>query len=263
MTFQRHSRNLYTDRLEDARRRVAAIGKSKAHGEFVEVVRHATPWRFKGNEGVERYLHGVAHHLQHFVPRLLACMDTDIHKVFDFGCGSGSASIAMAMVFPEITCCGTDINPKEVSIAHTRASLYEVSERCQFDCIGEGQPLPVPDNRFDLCMCCSVLEYVPELASRKFCVQEMARVIAPGGVLFMSVPNRLYPIEIHSRKFGWNWFPGLLKARIVGSDAWEVERMARPYILRLYRTPWFRLLTPWTDFCLKKELHRKISEPFS
>jgi hypothetical protein len=81
----------------------------------------------------------------------------------------------------------------------------------------------------------------------------MARVLAPGGVLFMTVPNRLYPFEIHSRKLGWNYFPKLLKAQIVGSSAWEVKSLARPYWLKLHRTPPRQLFAPWTNFCLKKE----------
>jgi SAM-dependent methyltransferase len=97
------------------------------------------------------------------------------------------------------------------------------------------------------------LEYVTDPRARKACVQEMARVIKPGGRLFMSVPNRLYPVEIHSRKWGWNYFPRLMKARIVGSDAWEIRRLARPHVLKLHRTPISQLFTPWTNFCLEKE----------
>jgi hypothetical protein len=82
----------------------------------------------------------------------------------------------------------------------------------------------------------------------------MSRAIAPGGLLFVTVPNRLYPFEIHSRKLGWNYFPKLLKAGIVGSSACEVKHLARPHSMKLYRTPWLQLVRPWTNFCLKKDV---------
>jgi len=112
--------------------------------------------------------------------------------------------------------------------------------------------LSVPDGVFDLCVCCSVLEYVTNRDVRKLCVQEMARSLVPGGLLFMTVPNRLYPVELHSRKLGWNYFPRLLKACMVGSSMWEVKRLALPRVLKPHRTPLRQLLAPWTNFCLKK-----------
>lgn len=253
MPSQERPRGKYADRLEATRQRAAAIAKSVAFPRFVEEVRALAPWRFNGVAGVDRYLHGVNHHLAHFVPRLLRSVDGRMQYTFDFGCGSGAGSIALAMMFPEMRCRGTDINAAEVAIAHARARLYDVADRCQFECIGEGDALPVASNGFDLCICCSVLEYVADPQARKACVQEMARVIHPGGQIFMSVPNRLYPVEIHSGKWGWNYFPRLMKARIVGSDAWQIRRLARPHILKLHRTLLSQLFTPWTNFCLEKD----------
>lgn len=238
--------------LQAARDRAVAIAATKGYDEFVEKVRNESPWRFKNAKESDRYLRNVDHHLVNFAPRVLACVEDDIHEVFDFGCGSGSGSIALAMLFPEIRCHGVDISPAEVAIGRARAQLYGVGGRCHFECIQPGQALPVSDEAYDLCVCCSVLEYVTDSDVRKLCVQEMVRSIVPGGLLFMTVPNRLYPVELHSGKPGWNYFPRLLKARIVGSSIWEVKRLARPRVLKTHRTPWGRLLTPWTNFCLKK-----------
>jgi ubiquinone/menaquinone biosynthesis C-methylase UbiE len=239
-------------RLITARERCEVIAKSDAYRQFVEFVRTKTPARFTGGTP-EHFLRLVDHHLRHFVPKLMRSVDVDIREVFDFGCGTGASSVALALVFPEIRCQGTDINRADVSIARERAKLYGVSDRCQFDVIGEDEALPVSSDRFDLCMCCSVLEYVTDPQVRKRCVQEMVRIVAPGRLLFMTVPNRIYPVEIHKRKLGWNYFPKLLKAQIVGCTAWEIERLARPYSLKLHRTPLSQLFTPWTNFCLKKE----------
>jgi len=238
--------------LQAARNRAGAVAQTKAYGEFVEMVRSESPWRFNGVKELGRYLRNVDHHLLNFAPKVLACMDGDIRTLFDFGCGSGSGSIALAMIFPEIRCHGVDISPSEVAIGRARAQLYGVGDRCHFECIQPGQALPVPGGVFDLCVCCSVLEYVTNRDVRKLCVQEMARSLVPGGLLFMTVPNRLYPVELHSRKLGWNYFPRLLKACMVGSSMWEVKRLALPRVLKPHRTPLRQLLAPWTNFCLKK-----------
>lgn len=232
--------------------RAVAVSRSSAFEEFVAVVQRESPWRFNGVNELQRFLHNVEHHLRTTMPRLLASMDREPHAVFDFGCGSGSGSIALALLFPDIHCRGVDISPADVAIAQARARLYAVDDRCQFSVIGEGHALPSSDGANDLCICCSVLEYIIQPEIRKFCAQEMARVLVEGGLLFISVPNRLYPVELHSHKFGWNYFPKLLKARIVGSSVWEIRRLARPHLLKMHRTQWLRLLTPWTNFCLEK-----------
>ncbi len=252
MSVHRNPITQYTARLRNARQAAEAVDKSESFDAFVEVVRRETPWRFNGAKELDRYLHNVDHHLSNFAPRVLACIDGDVHTIFDFGCGSGSGSIALAMMFPGLRCQGVDVSPSELAIGRERAKLYGVSDRCRFECIKPGQSLPVPDDEFDLCICCSVLEYVTDPAVREFCVREMARVIKPKGLLFMTVPNRLYPVELHSRKFGWNYFPRLLGARIVGGTAWGVKNLARPYAMSLYRTPVLQMLTPWTNFCLRK-----------
>ena len=252
VNFVNRLSHAYASRIMAARKEAAAIAKTESYRKFVEVVREETPWRFKGASEPNRYLHNVDHHLRHFVPHLLPCLDGNVRTVFDFGCGSGSGSITLAMIFPDVRCHGMDISPAEVSVARARARLYGVEDRCRFEVIGEGQELPVPSSVFDLCICCSVLEYVTDPAIRTLCVQEMARILVARGLLFMSVPNRLYPFELHSRKFGWNYFPRQLKARIVGSSMWEIKTLARPHVLKLYRTPLLNLFTPWTNFGLRK-----------
>lgn len=253
MLLRRRSRDFASVDLLAARDRAMAIAATKAYAGFVETVRDESPWRFNGAKELDRYLRNVDHHLLNFVPEVLACLDDDVRTVFDFGCGSGSGSIALAMVLPEVRCHGVDIDPAEVAIGRARAKLYGVDDKCHFECIKAEQALPVSSGVFDLCVCCSVLEYVTNMEVRKLCVQEMTRSIAPGGLLFVTVPNRFYPVELHSRKLGWNYFPGLLKARIVGSSMWEVKRLAKPYVLKPHHTPLRKLLAPWTNFCLKKD----------
>lgn len=241
--------------LREAKERAAAVARSGEFAEFLKLCLEKFPWRFRViSPALERdYLRVVDHHLEHLLPRLQPYVGPNIHRVLDFGCGSGGSAIALAMVYPQLYCHGTDIDSDEIMMARQRAKLYGVEERCEFHHIGEGYPLPFADASFDFCQCSSVLEYVVDREARKFCVQEMARLIPPGGLLFVSVANRLYPFEIHTRKWGWNYFPWLFHARIVDSTFWEVQRLARPTVLKLHHTPLVQLFRPWSNFCLRRE----------
>ena len=246
--------------LEEAREKAVAISQSSSFERFVGMVRERFPKRFEiSSEALNRdYLRVVESHLQHLIPRLQCCIEPGTRRVLDFGCGSGGSAIALAMVYPDIYCYGADIEADEIAVARERAELYEVADRCEFHHVGEGQPLPFPDSFFDLCQCSSVLEYVVDPDARKFCVQEMVRLIAPDRLLFVSVPNRLYPFEVHSwwrgkPNWGWNYFPKLLNASTVDSTVWEVKKLARPTVLKLHRTPLVQLFRPWSTFCLKRE----------
>jgi SAM-dependent methyltransferase len=247
----------FASALDRATRLARAVADSgERYAQFVQRVREGAPWRFERlpqSELDRDVLRLVDHHLEHLIPAVARYLDTDRHRVIDFGCGSGGSAIAVALVYPDVRCTGFDIDPDEVALAGERASLYGVAERCEFHCVPAGQSLPFADGSFDFCLCSSVLEYVIDRDARRFCVREMARSLRPGGLLFCSVPNGLYPFEIHTGKWGWNHFPALLNARVVDSTMWEVKRLARPYELRLHRVPLIDLLRPWTNFCLRRE----------
>jgi SAM-dependent methyltransferase len=243
--------------LEGAKQRAQEVANSgEPYREFVEMVRRVSPWRFEklAPAVLDRdYLRVVDHHLEHLIPRVARHLTPDVRRVLDFGCGSGGSAIALALVYPNVICTGTDIDPEEVTMARERAKLYGVAGRCEFHCVSAGKTLPFQDGSFDFCQCSSVLEYAVVMDVRRFCIREMARLLRPQGLLFCSVPNRLYPFEIHTFKWGWNYFPKLLRAHTVDCTAWEVKRMAHPWELRLHRTPWIELLRPWSNFCLRLE----------
>jgi SAM-dependent methyltransferase len=242
--------------LQQAKAAVAEIDRSAAFQAFVAGLRNKFPWRFEiPAEELDRdFLRIVDHHLHRLIPLVQEFIGPGIHKVLDFGCGTGGSSIALALTCPQLRLYGTDIDKADVEVARDRAKLYSTADRCEFTQVEPSRPLPYNDGSFDFCLCSSVLEYTDEDAVRPFCIREMVRLVRPGGLLFFSVPNRLYPFEVHTRKWGWNYFPRATGAHIVDSTFWEVRRMARPETLTLYRTPVVRLFKPWTNFCVRKEL---------
>jgi len=241
--------------IERAKETAESISRSPEYQAFLERLRKEYPWRFQiSREIIERdYLRIVDHHLRHLIPKIQRYMRPDVKRVLDFGCGSGGSAIALAMVNPEVHCYGTDIDAGEIAVARERAEIYHVADRCEFHHVAPCQPLPFASNSFDFSLCSSVLEYATEPGVRRFCVQEMVRLVEGRGLMFFAVPNRLYPFEIHTGKWGWNYFPKWLEAQTVDVTFWEVRKLAKPDRVKLHDTPVWQLFRPWSAFCLIKE----------
>jgi SAM-dependent methyltransferase len=239
--------------IERAKETAESISRSAEYQGFIERIRSEFPWRFQmPPEIIERdYLRIVDHHLRHLIPKIQRYMRPGIRRVLDFGCGSGGSAIALALVNPDVQCFGTDIDAGEVAVARERAKLYNVADRCEFHHVAPCQPLPFPEASFDFSLCSSVLEYAIEPGVRRFCVQEILR-LASRGLMFFAVPNGLYPFEIHTGKWGWNYFPKWLNAQTIDVTYWEVRKLAEPYRVKLHDTPLSQLLRPWSAFCLKR-----------
>jgi ubiquinone/menaquinone biosynthesis C-methylase UbiE len=237
-----------------AQARAESIAQSAEFAEFVKSIQDRFTWQSQVPPAVldRDCFRIVDHQVKNLIPHVQRCMKPGTREVLDFGCGTGGSAIALAMVYPEIRCYGVDIDPDQVAIARERAKLYGVADRCEFEHIADHHALPFSDGSFSFTMCSSVLEYVVAPEARRFCVQEIVRVTSHNGLLLFSVPNRLYPFEIHKKAWGWNYFPRLLRAKIVDSSLWEVCRLARPAVLKRYRTSPVQLLKPWSNFCLRK-----------
>ncbi len=105
--------------------------------------------------------------------------------LLDVGCGSGFLLCDIRERHPGLRLCGVD-----VSLAH----LASLARRKRDDHItdilalaSDGEDLPFPDSAFDWLTCSEVLEHIhrPERA-----IQEMYRVLKPGGSLLVTTPNR-------------------------------------------------------------------------
>jgi len=70
------------------------------------------------------------------------------------------------------------------------------------------QPLPFPDRSFDIVTSNAVLEHVGSFEKQRFFVSELLRV---GGRVFITVPNRYFPIEHHTAIPFLHWFDSTFK----------------------------------------------------
>jgi ubiquinone/menaquinone biosynthesis C-methylase UbiE len=103
-------------------------------------------------------------------------------RVLDVACGTG---IVARYVAPRVGSqghvIGLDINPAVISVARAAAEREGLSIEWQ---TGPAEQLPFPDGAFDLILCQFGLMFFTD---RHQALQEMRRVLAPGGRIVVSV----------------------------------------------------------------------------
>jgi 2-polyprenyl-3-methyl-5-hydroxy-6-metoxy-1,4-benzoquinol methylase len=103
----------------------------------------------------------------------------------DAGCGTGTLSRLLA----ERGCrvLGVDAAIEMVEAAGRLSQGEDRSVQLKFEQVETIARLPLANNSIDGVLCSSVLEYVSDVDA---CLKEFARVLRPGGLLLVSVPNR-------------------------------------------------------------------------
>jgi len=106
-----------------------------------------------------------------------------------------------------------------IEIEHERA--LEARTRAAGVIQAAGEHLPFSNAAFHIVFSHEVLEHVED---DRACIEEMVRVVGPGGRLVIFVPNRLYPFETHGifwrgrYHFGnaplVNWLPTFVRNRL-------------------------------------------------
>ena len=132
----------------------------------------------------ERFVPGAAGeiwyehwHRYHFAAELVGGRD-----VLDVACGEGYGSALLARTARRVT--GADIAPAAVDHARTRYAAIANLEFSLADCTA----LPFPDASFDAVVSFETIEHI---AAQEAFLDEVGRVLRPGGLLVLSCPNKI------------------------------------------------------------------------
>ncbi len=110
--------------------------------------------------------------------------------VLEPGCGSGKFGLALAGLGARVVVL--DFVPEV--LADVRASARRLAAGLAGYTLGSLERLPFPDGCFDLVLNEGVVEHWLDDAARLAVLQEMARVVRPGGVMAVLVPNGVHPL---------------------------------------------------------------------
>lgn len=131
-------------------------------------------------EGPQKALHALNPVRLRYVQQRIALRDA---AVLDVGCGAGLLSEALAREGAQVT--AIDLAPELIKVGklHRLESGVQVDYRLQsVESLAEERPAS-----FDAITCMEMLEHVPEPAA---IVAACARLLKPGGQLFLSTLNR-------------------------------------------------------------------------
>jgi 2-polyprenyl-3-methyl-5-hydroxy-6-metoxy-1,4-benzoquinol methylase len=137
---------------------------------------------------------------------IFAAMGIDLRglEVLEFGCNVGGSAIVCAQLGARVH--GVDIAPDWVNLASLNAARYG-HPAIDLRWVPDSRALPYAAGQFDLIICNSVLEYVDANLLRGV-QRSVDRVLKPGGiVLVSSTSSRLWPREVHGRRWGVNYLP--------------------------------------------------------
>lgn len=168
-------------------------------------------------------------------------VDLGALDVADIGCGAGTQSFLWSDLGHHVH--GIDVNEPLIRLAEKRAAEkgYAVDMR-----VGSATELPWESESMDVCLLPELLEHVPDWQG---CLNEAARVVRPGGFVYLTTNNKLCPIQQEFDLPAYSWYPGPLKR--------HYEKLAvstRPELVQHATYPAVNWFTPYQ---LRRELIRR------
>lgn len=128
------------------------------------------------------------------------------------GCGMGGSLLAYHDA-GAASVTGVEVDPLYVRLAGLRVEGIPGTRVLSVD---PDAPLPLDAGSIDLVESMDVMEHVPE--PRAY-LRELLRVLAPGGMILLVTPNRLWPVEQHLGILGPPWLPVAAADRLFTSLA--------------------------------------------
>jgi len=148
-------------------------------------------------------------------------------RILDVGCGEGTYFLDLAL--RGATLIEMELLPEAVSVNHRAIERLELSASAA-TIVGSAIALPTADQSFDAVICNCVLEHVMDDSAA---LREMARVLKPGGLLYLTVDCDEQPLVLS----GLNSIPGPVRERMLKREfagASSVQKGLRSYLATVY-----------------------------
>jgi 2-polyprenyl-3-methyl-5-hydroxy-6-metoxy-1,4-benzoquinol methylase len=184
--------------------------------EFIEMIKdlHAGKEDLQFyNQYIEAHLGGPNGRYKRFISRLVPeityrCGDLKAKRILDFGCGTGSSTVALAGQGGKVA--AYDIDLKSLAICQERIKEHGFTDRVIFY-EGDFEKIKDKMGSFNLILMNGVIEHIPLSlhGARKRVILDLFSLLNPGGYLYINeTPNRLFPFDFHTTKLWWlPWFP--------------------------------------------------------
>lgn len=116
--------------------------------------------------------------------------------ILDLGASGGGISLALCAEYPDATVYA--LEPEDEAFELLSAMKSATGEARLKIFHGAGEQIPLPDASVDLIVCHTVLEHVRD---PQRVIAEMFRVLRPGGIVHLELPNYIWPVEPHLNTF--------------------------------------------------------------
>lgn len=117
--------------------------------------------------------------------------DLRARRVLEIACGRGELAAWCASQERPALLLAADFSMQAVRLARARASAEGTSSGPLRFMQADAQAIAVRTAALDTVICCETLEHVPD---PRAAIAELARVLRPGGRLFLTTPNYLGPM---------------------------------------------------------------------
>ena len=143
-------------------------------------------------------------------------------RLLEIGCGSGGISRYFGSAGP----MGWDVTAVDVEDVRLAREGYAFR-------LVDGPRLPFPDASFDVVLSNHVIEHVGGEDAQVTHLEEVRRMLAPGGVAYLAVPNRWMLVEPHYRLPFLSWLPRWMADAYVRSARRGTHYDCRPLGVRV------------------------------
>jgi len=103
-------------------------------------------------------------------------------RIMDVGCGSGGTAIVLANNLPHAEVYGIDLSQPLLDIAKVSSRLSDLHDRVKFES-ADVHNIPYEQHSFDVVLSINMVHLVEDPVQM---LNEMARILAPNGVVFIA-----------------------------------------------------------------------------